>query len=172
MINRYPAMNSHQKSGTYRAEHPRGRRRWSHLTMGISLSNPDVWHLTNIIQGTLDWEQNECRERGSSFNWKHHREQPSKKAGNSAQAWFYVTAFSELLACSPNTRTHTYKPPPWASFPVLALPFLFKAFGKILFHFTLTPVSLEGAAEGSQNSRIWIGIHFLNPHFPNGHFLF
>ena len=27
MINRYPAMNSHQTSGTYRPEHPRGRRR-------------------------------------------------------------------------------------------------------------------------------------------------
>lgn len=41
--------------------------------------NPDVWHLANITQDPLDWEQNECRERGSSFSKSTTGNKPIKK---------------------------------------------------------------------------------------------
>lgn len=41
--------------------------------------NPDVWHLANIVQDLLDWEQNECRERGSSFHESTTGNKPIKK---------------------------------------------------------------------------------------------
>lgn len=75
-------------------EHPKGHvkiKLLNHRDSSLSLSftlfhNPDVWHLANIIQDLLDWEQNECRKRGSSFSESTTGNKPIKKAGNSAQA--------------------------------------------------------------------------------------
>lgn len=52
----------------------------SSLFLSLLLSpNPDVWHLTNIVQDLLDWEQNKCRERGSSFSESTTGSKPIKK---------------------------------------------------------------------------------------------
>ena len=139
-----------------------GQEKMKSLNCGdLSLANPDVWHLTNIIQDTLDWEQNECRERGSSFSESTTGNNPIKKQETQHKPDLCHCIFWALSLFPQHTHTHIQASPQWPSFPVLALPFLFKAFGKILFHFTLLPLSLEGLQKGSQNkwaegSWIWI----------------
>ena len=127
----------------------------------LSLSQTQMSGISLTSSKTL-WTGNKMSaEKEEAVLVKAPQGTTQQKSRKLSTSLIYVIAFSELLACSPNTHTHTSLPP-WASFPVLALPFLFKAFGKIIFHFTLLPLSLEGLQKGSQNewaegSWIWIG---------------
>lgn len=66
-------------------EHPKRHvpmKLLNHKDSPLSVSlfqNPDVWHLANIIQDLLDWEQNECRKGGSSFSESTTGNKPIKK---------------------------------------------------------------------------------------------
>lgn len=137
----------------------------------LSLSNPDVWHLTNIIQGTLDWEQNECRERGSSFSESTTGNNPVKKQETQHKPDLCHCIFWALSLFPQHTHTHIQASPHELPFPFLLSLFFSKHLAKFSF-ISLSSLSLwKGCRRGVRTSEYESGIHFPR-HFPNGHFLF
>lgn len=121
----------------------------------LSLSNPDVWHLTNIIQDTLDWEQNECRERGSSFSESTTGNNPIKKQETQHKPDLRHCIFWALSLFPQHTHTHTYKPPRnELPFPFLLSLFFSKHLVKSSF-ISLSSLSLwKGCRRGVRTSEL------------------